>query len=271
MVEWLKLFQEISEEICQKVKPILGSEKAREAMGRGAGGDIMKYIDFLAEDLVVKALETRGASCILISEECGVRKIGGSDRDYVVIDSIDGTTNATRNIPFASTSIAHASSGFLKGIDVALVKDLYRGTTFTAQKGKGALGEGKLLSPSTIDSLGKAIAAIDLSVQEKLPALMDRLLPLLCDTLKIRAIGSTALEVYYVASGALDAFVDLRGTTRAVDLAAAYLILKESGGTIITPSGEDLTMPLKADARTAFISAANKTLRNEILHLLKAS
>ena len=270
MTNWLELFQETAEEICKEVKPILGSEKAREITGIGAGGDITKYIDLLAEAIVIRNLEAKNASCTLISEECGVRKIGKCCSDYVVLDSIDGTTNATRNIPFVSTSIAHATSGFLNDVDVALVKDLYNGINFTAKKRKGAFQDKKPLSSSTVDTLGKAIIAVDLSCQEKLPALINKILPILCKTLKIRIMGSTALEVCYVASGALDAFLDFRGRTRATDLAAAYLILQESGGIIVTPNNEDLNIPLKADARTAFLSAANKTICNEILHYLKA-
>jgi myo-inositol-1(or 4)-monophosphatase len=271
MIDWLNLFQEASEKVCRKVKPILGSEKAKKVMGMGAGGDLTKYIDLLAEKIVIETLEAKDASCTLISEECGLRKIGKSSGDYVILDSIDGTTNATHSIPFVSTSIAHATNGFLNSVDVALVKDLYRNTIFTAIRGKGANGGGKPLKSSTIGTLGKAIIAVDLSFQDNLPTLLSQLLPILCKTLKIRTLGSTALEVCYVASGALDAFIDLRGMTRATDLAAAYLILKESGGISTKPSGEDLNMLLKADARTAFFSAANKVLSGEILQNLKTN
>lgn len=269
MTDWLRLFQEISEKIYLEVKPIFGSEKAREVMGRGAGGDISKYVDLLAEEIVVKALEAEDISCILISEECGMRKIGKGSGSYVVLDSIDGTTNATRSIPFVSTSLAHAAHGHLNAVDVALVRDLYHGIEFTALKGKGALEEGKPLHPSTVDSLEEAIVAVDLGPREKLPELLNLVLPILRRTLKIRHLGSTALEVCYVASGALDVFLDLRGLTRATDLAAAHLILKESGGLTVTPMGRELDMPLRADARSSFISTANKALCSEILNCLK--
>ncbi|MFH0896604.1 MAG: inositol monophosphatase family protein [Candidatus Bathyarchaeota archaeon] len=269
MIDWLSLFQEASERIRQEVKPIFGSEKARESAGRGAGGDISKYIDLLAEEIVVKILEAEDISCVLISEECGMRKIGKGSGGYVVLDSIDGTTNATRSIPFVSTSIAHAEHEYLNSVDVALVRDLYRGIAFTAIKGKGAFGNGKPLSPSSIDSLGKAIMAIDLGPKEKLSGLVDRVLPILSMVLKIRHLGSTALELCYVASGALDVFMDLRGLTRATDLAAAFLVLKESGGSTVTPLGEELNMSLKADAHASFISTANKALCTEILNCLK--
>ncbi len=269
MTDWLRLFHQFSEKIYQEVKPIFGSEKAREVVGRGVGGDLSKYIDLVAEEIVVKALEAEDISCILISEECGIRKIGRDSESYVILDSIDGTNNATRGIPFVSTSLAHASHDNLNAVDVALVRDLYRGVEFTALKGQGALEEGKPLHLSTIDSLEEAIVALDLGPKEKLPELLNLALPVLRKAFKIRHLGSTALEICYVASGALDVFLDLRGLTRATDLAAAHLILKESGGLIVTPMAKELDMPLRADSRSSLIATTNKVLCSEILNCVK--
>lgn len=269
MTDWLRLFQEIADEIRREAQPLFGSEKAAEAMGRGAGGDVSKYVDTLAENIVVKTLEAEKIPCMLITEESGKLKISGGGESYVVLDSIDGTTNATRDIPFVSTCLAHATGSRLSDVDVGLVKDLYQNVNFTAIKGKGAHRAGKLLSPSTVSSLGRAIIAINLAPKEKLPELIERISPILCRSLKIRHLGSTALEVCYVASGALDVFLDPGGLTRATDLAAAYLVLKEAGGISVTSSGEKLDMSLRASARAAFISGANQALCNEILDCLK--
>ena len=269
MVDWLKLFQEIADEIRQDVKPFFGSEKAREDMGRGAGGDTTKYVDFLAEEIVVRTLEAGEVPCTLISEECGTRRIGRGGADYVVLDGIDGTTNSTRNIPFVSTSIARSTGNRLGDVDVALVKDLYRDLDYTAIRGKGAFEEGKPLHVSNINSLERAIVAVNLTPRERLPGQINRISPVLFKALKFRQLGSTALEVCYVATGALDAFIDVEGLARATDLAAANLILKEAGGITVTSLGEELDMPLRTSARLPFVSAANKTLCSEILSYLK--
>ena len=121
MVDWLKLFQEIADKIQREARPLFGSEKAAESMGRGAGGDISKYVDTLAEDIVVKTLEAEKISCTLITEESGKLEIGGGGESHVVIDSIDGTTNAIRGIPFVATCLAHASGSRLSDVDVGLV------------------------------------------------------------------------------------------------------------------------------------------------------
>jgi myo-inositol-1(or 4)-monophosphatase len=90
----------------------------------------------------------------------------------------------------------------------------------------------------------------------------------MASTSKLRQLGSTALESVLVASGALDAFVDLRGLSRAVDLAAATLIVREAGAYIVAPDGEDLDMELRADERTSFIVAGNQTLLRQIMGLI---
>lgn len=268
MNSWLRLFQEISEEIRREVKPIFGSSKASETIGEGAGGDVTKYIDLLAEKIVVDSLESKHISCTLISEECGIRRIGKGGESYVILDSIDGTTNATRRIPFVSTSIAHAVKDKLCSVDVALVKDLYNDIEFTAIKGEGALHDGKHIHPSTIKSLGKAIIATSLISKKKRQDSIYYISPILNKILKIRHLGSTALEVCYVASGSLEAFIDLMGITRATDIAAAYLILKESGGLTITLTGQELNILLKTNARVPFISTANKEICKEIIDRL---
>lgn len=269
MVDWVNLFHDISEQIRLEVRPLFGSDKAREAMGRGAGGDISQYIDLRAEEIVIHTLESQSISCILVSEESGRKTIGDGSGGYVVLDSIDGTTNATRGVPFSATSLAHAVTEYLTSVDAAMVRDLYRGVTFSAVKGRGAFEDGKRLSPSAIASLGEAIVAVDLGPREQLAELIHRVLPVLSRAWKLRHLGSTALEVCYVAAGALDVFLDLRELTRATDLAAAYLVLQETGGSTVTPRGEELNMRLRADARTSFISTSNMTLRGEVLTCLE--
>ena len=98
---------------------------------------------------------------------------------------------------------------------------------------------------------------------------MTLLVPLISNMKKIRQLGSVALELCYVASGRIDAYVDLRNKIRATDLAAAYLIIKEAGAVILTPDGTDLIMELEATAKTSFIVAANQILSREILKHLK--
>jgi myo-inositol-1(or 4)-monophosphatase len=61
-------------------------------------------------------------------------------------------------------------------------------------------------------------------------------------------------------------YIDLRGKIRVTDLAAGYLIAKESGGILFNPQGEYLDSDLSLHNRISFIAAKNR----EFLELLQA-
>jgi myo-inositol-1(or 4)-monophosphatase len=103
----------------------------------------------------------------------------------------------------------------------------------------------------------------------KIRELLPRLLPLLEKVKHLRHFGADALELCYVADGKTDAFLDIRGKLRVTDMAGAYLILREAGGIISTPEGEELDVVLDAAQRVAFVAAANETIFETIRKLLK--
>jgi len=269
MVDWLNLFMDAATAIRKEVGPMLGTAQARETRGRGAGGDVAHSVDIAAENIVIRRLEKERMPCVLISEEIGTRLINGDGPDHVVLDPVDGTTNALRYIPFSSTSIAHATGPWLRDVDVGLVMDLYSGMVFTAKKGEGAYLNGSKVTASKLVGLEDAIISVELDYPKRARTLTRIYLPLMERTLKLRHLGSTALEIAYVASGALDAFVDMRGLTRSVDLAAATLIAREAGGLVVTPDGGELNMELKATARSSLIASGNRQLAGEIVELLR--
>jgi myo-inositol-1(or 4)-monophosphatase len=204
-----------------------------------------------------------------VSEEKGTQQIceaGG--HDYVVLDAIDGTTNTLHRIPFSATSIAHANGTMLHDVDIALIMELNTGDTYWAEKGEGAYEGKNRIYLSEVTRLEDSIVSVELTYRRDFQRLIRRLAPIMACTSKLRQLGSTALESVLVASGALDAFVDLRGLSRAVDLAAATLIVREAGAYIVAPDVEDLDMELRADERTSFIVAGNQTLLRQIMGLI---
>jgi fructose-1,6-bisphosphatase/inositol monophosphatase family enzyme len=72
-----------------------------------------------------------------------------------------------------------------------------------------------------------------------------------------------------VADGTTEAFVDIRGKLRTTDLAAAYLIVKESGGTVTTPTGEALDVNLDPKQTVKFVASGNVQIHKTILSLVK--
>ena len=267
MTDWLNTLKACSKKIRKEVLPLFGSADAAIGFGKGAGGDIMKKIDLAAEKALIDTLQDLDAPCTVISEESGVKKIGSQPSNfYVTTDPVDGTTNAVRGIPFIATSIAVSKAPYLKDVEAALVSDLIHDITYTAKRGHGAFkDENRIQAPST-STLKEAIIGINLSTVKK-----KEFTPLtiaLEKTKHLRHLGANALELCYVADGTTDVFIELRGKLRVTDIAAAYLILREAGGIMVTLEGKELNAPLTTTQRVSFIAAANTLLYENIKKLL---
>ena len=261
VIDWLRLFEETAWEIQRKVSPLFGHKSAGTTYSRGAGGDASTTIDLLAEETVMETLEDRDVSCVLVSEECGVKRLGdGESSGYVVVDGVDGTTNGVHGLPFVATSLAYAEGPRLQDVRVGLVMDLTQSLIFHAERKKGAFRGATPLKTSAVTNLEDAIISFEIGQPRNRGQQVQRLLAVLTNAKKLRILGSTALELCYTAAGTLDAFIDVRGEARATDLAAAHLILAEAGGLSATPAGHPLDIPLKATATTAVLAAANSRL-----------
>jgi len=253
----------------KEVLALFGSVEAKAGFGIGAGGDVIKKIDLAAENALIQTLQDYGVSCTLISEETGTRAIGSNPSSfYLISDPLDGTTNAVRGSPFMAVSLAVSRRPYLRDVETALVCDPIHGVTYTAERGEGAFRDHEGIQPSLTTSLKEAVIGVDFNTL-KIRELMQRLIPLLEETKHLRHFGADALELCYVADGSTDAFIDIRGKLRVTDIAAAYLILREAGGILVTPEGNELDVALDATQRVAFIAAANKTFYTEIQKLLK--
>jgi len=269
LTEWLNILKACSKKIRKEVLPLFGSADAAIGFGRGAGGDVMKKIDLAAEKALIDTLQDFGASCTLISEESGVKKIGSQPSNfYVTTDPVDGTTNAVRGIPFIATSIAVSKAPYLKDVEAALVSDLIHDITYTAKRGYGAFKNEERVQSSSMSTLEKAVVGLDLSAVEK-RELITPLITVLEKTKHLRHLGANALELCYIADGTTDAFIDLRGKLRVTDIAGAYLILREAGGIMVALEGKELDAPLTTTERVSFIATANKVLYETIKKLLR--
>ena len=269
MADWPVILEACAENMKKQVRPLFGSAEARHGYGLGAGGDIKKRIDLGAENALIRTLQKHKASCTLISEESGVSRIGeSSSKFYLTVDPVDGTANAVRGLPFVAISMAVSKKPRLNAVDVALVADVLRDITYTAEKGKGACKNGKRIKPSNIESLQEAMIGVDLSTF-KARRLVDQLANILVRAKHLRHLGANALEICYVADGTSDAFIDIRGKLRVTDMAAASLIVREAGGTMKTSTGGVLDASLDPKQRVSFIAAANESMYKTIIHELR--
>jgi myo-inositol-1(or 4)-monophosphatase len=268
--DWLEILVYCKENVKERIRPHLKTlNEPQPDLGKGAGGDPMKPVDLAAEKAIVEVLQQYDISFTLISEESGVKEFGETPKQcYVTVDPIDGTTNLVRGIPFYASSIAVSTKPALSTVFAALVTDLFHDTTYTALEGKGAYRNGEKITSAKRDSLDEALVGLDLNsykVKEIAPQLTD----LIQKTKHIRHFGANALELCYVADGTTDAFIDIRGKLRTTDLAAAFLIVKEAGGTVTTPAGHVLDVKLDPKQKIKFIASGNTRIHKTILSLVK--
>lgn len=157
-----------------------------------------------------------GAGLAVFSEESGWTPSPGGLT--VVIDPLDGSTNASRRISWWATSLCVVDDD---GPRVALVDDLVHGTRATAIRGRGAHRDGVPLRASGCVALEKGIVGLN-----GLPARH-------LGWGQCRALGAAALDLVAVAAGHLDGFLDCSGDGLAPwDYLGAVLICQEAGATV---------------------------------------
>jgi fructose-1,6-bisphosphatase/inositol monophosphatase family enzyme len=275
---WFELIHRSANAAFLAIKNVVGTEKGRELMKRGAGGDMSMFIDIESENKIIETLESGNTPFHLITEELGDKLIlkdkilSTGCNDYIIVDPIDGSHNAAWGFPFSCISIAHASDSKLIDIDCAVVIDIYTGITYTAKITQGAFKHQKAnesirLAVNNNDKIRKSLFGINFSLEESLIDFSKRYSVLLSEKLKIRTTGSNCMSLCMLAQGSLDIFIDLQKKCRVLDIAAGYLLVKEAGGQFITPNGTQLNAKLSVNSRVSFL-ALNKGLVNPIRRLL---
>jgi myo-inositol-1(or 4)-monophosphatase len=221
-------------------------ERARETGTRGEGGDATLEIDAAAEEAVFRglaALHADGHRFVAISEERGHVDFGGGPI-RVVIDPLDGSKNAKRGLPHHALSLAVADGGTMADVAFGFVHDFGAGEEWTATRGDGARLNGAPLDPGVPERrVGGKLEL--LGIESADPRwVRDSADDLALSAYRLRAIGAIAVSLCQVAAGRLDGMVTLR-RSRAVDVAAAQLIVREAGGLVaFTACSDPLGAPL---------------------------
>jgi myo-inositol-1(or 4)-monophosphatase len=257
----IDVLKQACKQVHAKTRVLAGTARASMQMGRGAGGDMSRRIDLVAEKTVIELLRKRRIDATIIGEECG--RIEGRS-GYIVMDAIDGTTNAVRGIPFFCCSIAFATDFRLSTVTDAAIIDLARGDLYHASEGRGAFLNGRRISAKKESPPDPTIGV---NVSGVKPSVVERLAPIIAAADHTRQFGANALEMCFLARGFLDAYIDLRGKIRPTDIAAGYLIASEAGAKVYSDDGSDLESDLDVKTRLSYVVVANDSMRERLSSL----
>jgi myo-inositol-1(or 4)-monophosphatase len=172
------------------------------------------------------------------------------------VDPIDGTVNYFFGMPHAAVSIAlqsksdewrvtsdgknpqrrarnpvtcHPSHVTLLGV----IYDPFTDELWTTVRGEPARLNGKIVRVSDRAKIEESVIAMGFSKnKENLEKSLPHLIRLSRRAKKIRILGSAALELAYVASGRLDAYIER--TINLWDVAAGALLVENAGGEFYT-------------------------------------
>ena len=265
-MEIIQVLREASKRIYENVKDLAGTEDAGGDFGRGAGGDISRNIDIVAEKTVLQYLNEIKFDCIVLGEECGRVELSDNPKGYVIMDAIDGSANAVRGVPFFCSSLAFATHDKLSSITDGVITNLSNGEMYWASKGKGAFLDGEKIQVHCKEPTYK-IVGVNTSGASK--ELMKKLHPIFEQHNHTRHFGANALEMALFARGFMDIFIDLRDKIRIQDIAAGYLIVKEAGGLLLDSNLNLLDADLSYETRVSFIAAANQKILNDVISHMK--
>ncbi len=208
-------------------------------------------IDLVADEAALEVL--RAARVGILSEESGLEDRGSGL--IVAVDPVDGSTNASRRLPWYATSLCAVDE---EGPRVALVVNLATGVRYEAVRGQGATRDGQPISVSGVEDIAAALLVLNGYAGRH------------AGWRQYRALGATALDLCAVADSSVDATMDC--ATDALgpwDYLGGALLIGEAGGHVADLHGRPLD-ELHHETRRTPVSAATEALFERVLEERRA-
>lgn len=228
----------------ETVDAIAAALSTHQDWGLVGGARDDEYKHDVVADAAALAVLTKAPVGVL-SEESGITDF---ERDIIVVlDPVDGSTNASHGLPWFATSICAVDDA---GPRAAIVINHVTKQRFAAVRGGGATLNGGPIRPTGATELSQSIVALS-----GLPANGH------LGWKQFRALGASALDMCAVAAGMLDAFLDCTPSPAhgPWDYLGGLLICQEAGAVVADRYGEELVV-LEHQARRTPVAAATPAL-----------
>lgn len=212
------------------------------------GKGIVTEIDHKSEVTIIQTLQA-GSGYPILAEESG--KTGEVKDTFWVIDPLDGTRNFSRGIPIFCVSITLIKNG---SVALGVTLNPITGDVYSAVKGEGAYLNDRSLkvsrrSEGQVLILNKGYSP---EADSKFIKVVEKLSPVSI----LRRLGSSALELCFVAQGSVEGFISFGD--ELWDYAAGALLVSEAGGKVTDWKGQDWNIDSK------YILATNSLIHDEI-------
>lgn len=212
--------------------------------------DMATEVDYAVEHAVRDFLRDRTPDVAFLGEEEG--KTGAPDSElWWALDPVDGTANFVHGIPLCGVSLGlvHRTRPVVGVIDLPFL-----GTRYCAAEHTGAyVGDRRIHAGMTSNLRDAIVAAGDYAVGDdahQRNRLRFAITTRLADQVqRVRMLGSTAIDLAWIAEGKLDASITL--SNKPWDTAAGVVLAREAGAIVTDADGTDHTMN-----STATIAAA---------------
>ena len=195
-------------------------------------------VDVRADNAALAVLHEAG--CAVLSEESQITGLWGDDDILVVMDPLDGSTNASRGVPWFATALCALDKNGMRAslvVNQASGKDRYWAT-----QGGGAFHNGNQMRPSACSTLKEAVVGV------------SGLASFRPQWSQFRALGAAALDICLVAQGVLDGWVDFN-SHGVWDYLASILICQEAGVATSEYLDRELLVTQYDEKRTPIVAA----------------
>jgi myo-inositol-1(or 4)-monophosphatase len=195
--------------------------KSKDSRVKGDSKGLVTATDLASEKAILEVLSAESGYEIM-SEESGT--FNHCCGPKWVVDPLDGTNNFARSLPFFAVSV-----GLMEGNEslVGVIIDVVGQKEYYAVKGGGAFCNGEKIILPGFDSRYIPIVFLNHGYAETDRAKFKKLTDLLASDFNILKLGTTALELCYIASGAVDGFIC--SGDELWDFAAGIVIAQEAG------------------------------------------
>jgi myo-inositol-1(or 4)-monophosphatase len=194
----------------------------------------------------------------ILSEESH-RSALGLERPTWILDPIDGSLNLYRGAHPYGVCMSLITEGQAR---FGAIYEPYLDQLYFASRGEGATRNGRPLAVSSTGDIANSVVAISSLRTFHRGQNGGTAYRALTDAFTVRISGSTAIDMCYVASGALDARV--MADTRIWDYSAAALLIQESGGQVTDWCGAP---PTPDSSR---LIASNGRIHGRLIDILEA-